>query len=342
MKSLKKIITGALVVAAFAGTGLVNAASVALNGAGSTFDYPIFSKWFYEYNKANGIEVNYQSIGSGGGIQQFISKTVDFGATDAYLTDEETEKAGGKVLNIPVVMGAVCVSYNIPGIDSGLKLTPAVLTGIYLGDITKWNDPAITVLNPDLNLPDLNITVAHRSDGSGTTNIFTNYLTKVSTKWASSVGWGKAVKWPVGVGGKGNEGVAGLIKQIPGTIGYIELAYAKQNSIPYAKLKNRSGNFVEPSIDGTTEAAKGALHRMPSDFKIMITDAPGEEAYPICGFSWVVVRVKQSDPGTGKAIVDLLNWMMDKGNSEVADLYYAPFPDSLVEKIKSAVATIKY
>lgn len=342
MNKFKKIVAGALIATTFMGTVVANAAGVALNGAGSTFDYPIFSKWFYEYNKANGIEVNYQSIGSGGGIQQFISKTVDFGATDAYLTDEETGKVGGSALNLPVVMGAVCVSYNIPGVDSGLKLTPSVLSDIYMGTITKWNDPAITDLNPGVNLPDLNITVAHRSDGSGTTNIFTNYLTKVSTKWASSVGWGKAVKWPVGVGGKGNEGVAGLIKQIPGTIGYIELAYAKQNNIPYAKMKNRSGNFVEPSIEGTTAAAKGALHRMPADFKIMITDSPGEEAYPICGFSWVVVRVKQADAQTGKALVDLLNWMMDKGNGEVADLYYAPFPDSLVEKVKTAVATIKY
>lgn len=340
MKSLKKIMTGALVTAAFVGAGMAQA--LTLNGAGSTFDYPIFSKWFYEYNQEKGIQVNYQSIGSGGGIQQFISKTVDFGATDAFLTDSESEKVGGPALNIPVVMGAVCVSYNIPGVEGGLKLTSSVLTDIYMGAITKWNDPAIADLNPGVNLPDLNITVAHRSDGSGTTNIFTNYLTKVSTKWAAAVGWGKAVKWPMGVGGKGNEGVAGLIKQIPGTIGYIELAYAKQNAIPYAKLKNKSGNFVDPSIDGTTAAAKGALKNMPPDFKIMITNAPGEEAYPICGFSWVVVRVNQSNGENGKALVDLLNWMMDKGNGEVATLYYAPFPDSLVSKIKAAVARIKY
>ena len=285
--------------------------------------------------------VNYQSIGSGGGIQQFIAKTVDFGASDAFLTDDETSKVGGPALNLPVVMGAVCVSYNVPGVSTGLKLDAETLSDIYMGAITKWNDPAIAALNPGVSLPDLNITVAHRSDGSGTTNIFTNYLTKVSVKWAGSVGWGKSVKWPLGVGGKGNEGVAGLIKQIPGCVGYIELAYAKQNSIPYAFLKNRAGNFVEPSIAGTTAAANGAVKRMPPDFKVMITNAPGADAYPICGFSWVVVRVNQSGD-SGKALVDLLNWMMDKGNGEVDSLYYAPFPDSLVAKVKAAVATIKY
>ena len=339
MKSLKKFIAGALVAAAFVGAGAAQAGN--LNGAGSTFDNPIFQKWFYEYDKDKGVQVNYQSIGSGGGIQQFISKTVDFGATDAFLTDDETAKVGGPALNLPVVMGAVCISYNVPGVETGLKLTSNVVAGMYLGEITKWNDPAIADLNPGVNLPDLNITVAHRSDGSGTTNIFSNYLTKVSTKWASSVGWGKSVKWPLGVGGKGNEGVAGLIKQIPGCVGYIELAYAKQNNIPYAKLKNRSGNYVEPSIDGCTAAANGAVHHMPGNFKVMITNAPGAEAYPICGFSWVVVRTNQSGPN-GKDLVDLLNWMMDKGNSEVASLYYAPFPDSLVNKVKAAVATIKY
>lgn len=339
MKSFKKILTGALVVAAVVGAGAAQA--LTLNGAGSTFDNPMFQKWFYEYNNKFGIQVNYQSIGSGGGIQQFISKTVDFGATDAFLTEEEAAKVGGPALNIPVVMGAVCISYNVPGVDTGLKLDSEIVSDIYLGTITNWNDPAIAALNPGVTLPNLNITVAHRSDGSGTTNIFTNYLTKVSVKWASSVGWGKAVKWPLGVGGKGNEGVAGLIKQIPGCVGYIELAYAKENNIPYASLRNRSGNFVEPSIDGTTAAANGAVNHMPPDFKVMITNAPGKDAYPICGFSWIVVRVNQTGPN-GKALVDLLNWIMDTGNGEVASLYYAPFPDSLVNKIKAAISTIKY
>ena len=340
MKVLKKVVVGGLAVASLATVGLASAAA-SLNGAGSTFDNPIFQKWFYEYNKETEVQVNYQSIGSGGGIEQFINKTVDFGATDAFLTDSESAKVGGPALNLPVVMGAVCVSYNVPGVSSGLKMTAEVLSDIYLGAITKWNDPAIAELNPGVELPDLNITVAHRSDGSGTTNIFSNYLTKVSVKWASSVGWGKSVKWPLGVGGKGNEGVAGLIKQIPGCIGYIELAYAKQNSIPYAKLRNKSGNYVEPSIEGTTAAANGAVKHMPPDFKIMITNAGGAEAYPICGFSWVVVRVNQSGEN-GKALVDLLKWMMDKGNAEVSTLYYAPFPDSLVSKIKAAIKTIKY
>jgi phosphate transport system substrate-binding protein len=239
-------------------------------------------------------------------------------------------------------LGAVCVSYNIAGIDSGLKLTPKVLVDIYLGKITNWNDKAIAALNSDLTLPDLNITVVRRSDGSGTTNIFTSYLTKVSTAWATQVGWGKSVNFPVGVGGKGNEGVAGVIKQVNGAVGYIELAYAVQNKMSLAKLKNKAGNYVTPSVESTTAAAKGAMGKIPADFKIMITNAAGEGAYPICGFSWVVVRVNQDNAVTGKKLVDLLNWMLDKGNAEAGDLYYAPLPESLVSKVKDAVATIKY
>lgn len=340
MNNFKKVM-----LAGFAGMVMMGASiaqAVDLNGAGSTFDNPIFQKWFHEYYSANQIEVNYQSIGSGGGIQQWLAKTVDFGATDAYLTSAEEKKAGGPSLNLPVVLGAVCVSYNIPGVDNGLKLSPKVLTEIFMGKITNWNDPAIAEINPDITLPNLNITVAHRSDGSGTTNIFTSYLTKVSTAWATTVGWGKSVNFPVGVGGKGNEGVAGVIKQVSGSIGYVELAYCVQNKMNYAKLRNKDGNYVAPSIESTTAAAKGALAKMPSDFKIMITNAGGEKSYPICGFSWIVVRQNQDDPVKGKKLVDLLNWILDKGNAEAGDLYYAPLPDSLVEKVKEAVATIKY
>ncbi len=342
MKSLKKIMTGALVAAAFAGTGLANAAdSVALNGAGATFPYPIYSKWFYEYNKATGTAINYQSIGSGGGIQQLTNGTVDFGASDAPMTDDQIAKIKTGVLHFPTVAGAVAVAFNVPGVDK-LKLDGPTLAGIYLGTITKWNDPAIAALNDGVNLPDTNITVAHRSDGSGTSNIFTNYLTKVSTKWAATAGFGTSVKWPVGVGGKGNEGVAGLISQIPGTIGYVELAYAIKNKISYASIKNRDGNFVEPSLESTTACADGALRRMPKDFRMMITNATGENAYPICGFTWLLINKSYADSAKGKAITDFLKWYLDSGETMASDLYYAPLPASLVEKVKAQIDEVKY
>jgi phosphate transport system substrate-binding protein len=339
IKSLKKIMVGALVSAAFMGAGLAQA--VSLNGAGATFPYPIYSKWFYEYNKLNGVQINYQSIGSGGGVQQFTAKTVDFGASDAFLTTEETSKVKGEVLHIPTVIGAVVIAYNVPDVSSGLKLTSANIAGIFLGEIKKWNDPAIAESNPDVNLPDLAINVAHRSDGSGTTNIFTNYLAKVSTKWAAEVGFGKAVKWPAGVGGKGNEGVAGLIQQIPGTIGYIELAYAIQNKIAYAKIKNKAGKFVAPSEASTTAAAAGFLKKMPEDFKVMITNAPGEDSYAIAGMTWLLVRPEYSAEN-GKALVDFLKWALSDGQKMAQELHYAPLPDSLITKIKAKIKTIKY
>src|SRR5579872_718717 len=334
MKGLKKITTGVL-----AGVGLMAASmtqAASLNGAGATFPYPIYSKWFYEYNKAKGVQINYQSIGSGGGIQQLTNGTVDFGASDAPMTDEQISKVKGGVLHFPTVAGAVALAYNLQGVDSGLKLTADVLTDMYMGVITKWNDPAIASLNPGVNLPDLNITVAHRSDGSGTTNIFTNYLTKVSTKWASTVGFATSVKWPVGVGGKGNEGVAGLISQIPGTIGYVELAYAIKNKLPYATLKNKMGHFVEPTIESTTAAADGALKKMPADFRMMITNAPGAEAYPICGFTWLLVHPSYVAE-TGKTITDFLRWYLSEGEGMAKDLYYAPLPESLIKKVEDQI-----
>ena len=341
MKSLKKIMAGALLTASFAGAGLANAGT-SLNGAGATFPYPIYSKWFYEYNKATGTAINYQSIGSGGGIQQMTNGTVDFGASDAPLTDEQLAKIKDGCFSFPTVAGAVALSYNVPGVASGLKLDSEAIVGMYTGSITKWNDQAIADLNPGVSLPDLNITVAHRSDGSGTTNIFTNYLTKVSTKWASTVGFGTAVKWPVGVGGKGNEGVAGLISQIPGTIGYVELAYAIKNKQTYANLKNKAGQFVEPTLASTTACANGAAKNMPRDFRMMITNASGAEAYPICGFTWLLIHKHYADAEKGKAIQDFLKWYLNSGESMAADLYYAPLPESLVSKVTAQAEKVTY
>lgn len=340
MKSFKKIVTGALLAAAFAGAGLANAGSLSLNGAGATFPYPIYSKWFYEYNKSTGVAINYQSIGSGGGIQQLTNGTVDFGASDAPMTDDQISKVKTGVLHFPTVAGAVAVAYNLQGVDK-LKLDGETLAKIFLGDITKWNDHAIAALNDGVSLPDLNITVAHRSDGSGTSNIFTNFLTKVSTKWATNAGFGTSVKWPVGVGGKGNEGVAGLISQIPGTIGYVELAYAIKNKISYASIKNRAGKFVEPSLESTTAAADGAIRRMPKDFRVMITNATGENSYPICGFTWLLINTSYVDADKKKALVDFLNWYLDKGEDMAADLYYAKLPESLLEKVKAQIEMVK-
>ncbi len=339
MNKFSRFLAAALMGATLFGGG--KAAAASLNGAGATFPYPIYSKWFYEYNKKTGVQINYASIGSGGGIQQLTNGTVDFGASDAFLSDEQMGKISGGVLHFPTVAGAVAISYNVPGVEK-LKLNSEVLVGIYSGAITKWNDPAIAELNSGAALPDTVITVAHRSDGSGTTNIFTNYLTKVSTKWASSVGFGTSVKWPVGVGGKGNEGVAGLIQQIPGTIGYVELAYAVKNKLPYASMKNKAGVYVDPSLASTTAAAAGALKHMPKDFRVMITNAGGESAYPICGFTWLLIPKAISNAGNGKAITDFLAWYLSEGESMAADLYYAPLPDSLVEKVKAQIDKIKF
>jgi len=340
MKNAKKFMLGA--VAALTLTGAQVAQALTVNGAGATFPYPIYSKWFYEYNKKTGIQINYQSIGSGGGIQQLTAKTVDFGASDAPMTDDQISKVSGGVLHFPTVAGAVALAYNVTGVTTKLKLSSAVIADIYMGVVTKWNDPEIAELNSDVTLPDLNITVAHRSDGSGTSNIFTNYLSKVSTKWASTVGFGTSVQWPAGVGGKGNEGVAGLISQIPGTIGYVELAYAIKNNLTYALVKNRSGNFIEPTIESTTAAAEGALKHMPADFRVMITNSNGENAYPICGFTWLLINKSYSDHATGQAITDFLNWYLTDGEAEAKDLYYAPLPDSLIEKVKAKISSVSF
>ncbi len=337
MKTIKVLVSVLLAIAVTAS----QAFALSMNGAGATFPFPIYSKWFFEYNKQTGVKINYQSIGSGGGVRQVIAKTVDFGASDAPMTPEEMQKAGGAILHIPTVLGSVAVAYNPEGLPAGLKFTPEVLVSIFMGEITQWNDPVLVALNPGAKLPDKNITVAHRSDGSGTTAIFADYLAKVSPKWASQVGSGKALKWPAGVGGKGNEGVAGLVKQIPGAIGYMELGYAVKNNLPSARIKNRAGNFVEASLKGTTAAAKGALKNIPPDFRVSITDAPGAETYPIVGFTWLLLY-PQYGSEKGAALVKFLEWALVEGQGMAEPLYYAPLPSSLVEQVKAKVKTIKY
>src|SRR6201982_153665 len=320
-------------------------AQTTLNGAGATFPYPIYSKWFSEYHNLHpDIQFNYQSIGSGGGIRQVIAGTVDFGASDGPMTDQqlaEAQKAlGTRVLHMPTVLGAVVPAYNIPGLSAELKLTSDALAGIFLGKITKWNDKAIASVNPEVKLPDLDIVVIHRYAGSGTTYIFTDYLSKVSSDWQSQVGKGTSVKWPIGLGGKGNEGVAGMIRQMQGGIGYVELIYAVQNKIPYGSVKNASGNFVKASLDSVTSAA-GSMKSMPADFRVSITNAPGKDAYPISSFTWLLIPAQSKDAAKGKIIVDFLNWMVDDGQKMTADLTYAPLPESVAQQVKAEIKQVR-
>ena len=284
----------------------------------------MYQKWFSEYHKAHpDIQFNYQSIGSGGGIRQVLAQTVDFGASDGPMTDEQLSQAKTKILHIPTVMGAVVPAYNVPGVSGELKFTPEALAGIFLGKITTWNDPAIAKANPGVNLPAQNIILIHRSDGSGTTYILTDYLSKVSSEWQNGPGKGTSVKWPVGLGGKGNEGVAGMIRQMQGGIGYIELIYAVQNKIDYGSVKNSSGTFVKASLDSVTAAAASAKS-MPSDFRVSITNAPGKDAYPISSFTWLLIPEKSKEAAKGKILADFLTWMVDDGQKMTADLTYAP------------------
>ena len=333
---------------AFALTALVAATGTAhgetlINGAGATFPYPLYSKWFNEYSKVDPtVKFNYQSIGSGGGIKQITAQTVDFGASDKFLSDEELKNAPGKLLHIPTVMGAVVVTYNIPGIGTGLKLKSEDVADIFLGKITKWNDKRITDDNPGVKLPDEPILVVHRSDGSGTTNIFTDYLSSVSGEWAKSVGKGASVKWPVGLGGKGNEGVAGQVKTTKNTIGYVELAYAFENRLPYASLRNKSGHFVEPSIKTTSAAAAGAAKNMPADYRLSLVNQPGKDSYPIVGFTWLLVYEHQKDPVKGKKLVEFLNWELKKGQRMANALLYAPLPENVAKMVEKTVKGIKY
>ena len=311
-----------------------------LNGAGATFPYPMYSKWFSEYHKLHpDIQMNYQSIGSGGGIRQVLANTVDFGASDGPMTDEQLSQSKVKILHIPTVLGSVVPAYNVPGVTGEIKFTPQALAGIFLGKITSWNDPALTKDNASLNLPNQPIVVVHRSDGSGTTFIFTDYLSKVSPEWRNSVGKGTSVKWPLGLGNKGNEGVAGMIRQLPGSIGYVELIYAVQNKIPYGTVKNSSGSFVKASLESTTAAA-ASVKTMPADFRVSITNAPGKDAYPISSFTWLLIPTQSKD-NKGKILADFLNWMVDSGQKMTAELTYAPLPQSVAEKVKAAVKEVK-
>jgi phosphate transport system substrate-binding protein len=312
-----------------------------LNGAGATFPYPMYSKWFSEYHKAHpDVEINYQSIGSGGGIRQVLAGTVDFGASDGPMTDAQLAEAKFKIFHIPTVLGSVVPAYNVPGITGDVKFTPEILAGIFLGRITNWNDAAIAKANPGVKFPSQDIVVVHRSDGSGTTYIFTDYLSKVSNDWKDGPSKGTSVKWPIGLGGKGNEGVAGLIRQMPGAIGYVELIYAVQNNISYGSVKNAAGEFVKASLESTTAAA-GSVKTMPADFRVSITNPPGKDAYPISSFTWLLIPEKAKDPNRGKIISDFLNWMLDEGQKMTTALTYAPLPTSVAEKVRATVKQVK-
>lgn len=312
-----------------------------LNGAGATFPNPMYSKWFSEYHKIHSdVQVNYQPIGSGGGIRQVTAGTVDFGASDMPMSDKQLQESKIKILNIPTVLGAVVPAYNIPGVSGEVKFTQAALAGIFLGKISKWNDKEITSANPGVNFPDKEIIVVHRSDGSGTTFIWTDYLSKVSSDWKSQVGSDTSVKWPVGMGGKGNEGVAGFIRQLSGSIGYVELIYAIQNNITYGSVRNSAGTFIKATLESVTAAAASAP-KMPADFRVSITNAPGKDAYPISSFTWLLIPAQSKDAAKGKMLADFLNWMVTDGQKMTKELSYAPLPDSVVTRVKEAIKQVK-
>ncbi len=329
-----------ILAVALASAVVASAQTVTLVGAGATFPFPLYSKWSQVYAADRGVQINYQSIGSGGGIRQFIAKTVDFGASDGPMTDEQIAQAGGRVLHIPMVAGAVVPVYNVPGIGPGLDFTPDVLAGIFLGTVTKWNDPRIVQVNPKAALPSADIVVVHRSDGSGTTAIWVNYLSKVSAEWKQRVGEGTSVNWPTGLGGKGNEGVAGLVRQTPNALGYVELAYALTNKMPFGNVRNKAGQFVHPSLSSTTRAMEGALASMPADYRVFFTNPDGKDAYPIAGFTWILVYGDQPDPVKGKALVDFLWWATHDGQKYAPTLLYASLPKSLVTRLEQTLKTV--
>jgi phosphate transport system substrate-binding protein len=315
-------------------------AQMLINGAGATFPYPLYSKWFDEYAKIDpSVRFNYQSIGSGGGQKQIMAQTVDFGASDGPMSDDNLAKAPSKLLHIPTVAGAVAVTYNLPDAPA-LKLDGATIADIFQGKITSWNDKKIAALNPGVKLPATDLVVVHRSDGSGTSYIFTDFLSNVSKDWETHVGRNTSVRWPAGLGAKGNEGVAGQVKQLPGTIGYVELAYAHQNKLPVAQIKNSAGVFVTPSVESVTEALGTA--KIPDDFRFSMVNPPGEKAYPIAGATWFLVYAEQKDPVKGKKLVEFLEWALTKGEAMAATLDYAPLPESLEAKVEERIKTIKY
>jgi phosphate transport system substrate-binding protein len=343
---MKRIALLALGVIAMSALALAADNALLINGAGATFPYPIYSKWFDEYhNKNSNLQFNYQSVGSGAGIKQVTEGTVDFGATDGPMNDDQLkafqDKRGSAVLHFPTVLGADVPTYNVAGVTGSLNFTPEALAGIFLGKITKWNDPAITGANKGVNLPAADIVVVHRSDGSGTTYIWTDYLSKISEEWKSKVGKGTSPNWPVGLGGKGNEGVTGLIKQTPNSMGYVELIYAAQNNIPYGAVKNSSGAFVKADLASVSAAAAGAAKDMPEDFRVSITNAPGKTAYPISSFTWLLVPAKIQDGAKRDAIKNFLTWMIADGQNYAEALSYAKLPKEVVEKEKKAINNVQ-
>jgi phosphate transport system substrate-binding protein len=335
-----RLIAATALAAAIARPGAAQSAQI--NGAGATFPYPIYSKWFSEYNKIHPeVQINYQSIGSGGGIRQLINRTVFFGATDGPMTKEQLLAAPGKILHFPTVLGAVVPVYNIPGVDAELKFTGPLLADIFMGKVSKWNDAAIAKLNPGAKLPGSDITVVHRSDGSGTTYIFADYLGKVSPEWKKSVGIATSVNWPTGVGGKGNEGVAGLVKQTPGAIGYVELIYALQNKIDFGTVQNMAGEFVRASLDSVTKAASATKGKMPPDFRVSITNAPGAGVYPISSFTWLLFYESPKDKRAARIMTDFMRWALHDGQKYCADLGYAPLPEEVVAMEMEALKKIR-
>src|SRR6266436_174460 len=334
-----KILLGLTIAFGPAFAGATASAQMMINGAGATFPYPIYSKWFDEYAKVDpSVRFNYQSIGSGGGQKQILAQTVDFGASDGPMSDENLSKAPGKILHIPTVAGAVAISYNLDG-NPALKLDGETIADIFLGKIKNWNDPKIAASNPGTKLPDKEIVVVHRSDGSGTTFIFTDYLSKVSAEWKQKVGNNTSVNWPTGIGGKGNEGVSGQVKQTPGALGYVELIYAVQNKMPYADVKNAAGEFVKPTLESVTAAL--AMADIPDDFRFSMTNATGKEAYPICGATWLLVYQQQKDAAKGKKLVEFLKWAAKDGEKMAKDLDYAPLPDNVQERVLKRINEIK-
>ena len=341
-----KRIAGILLVGLGLASFVVAQGTLSITGAGATFPYPMYSKWFDEYHKKNpSLEINYQSIGSGGGIKQITEGTVDFGASDGPMTDEQLktyqDKHGSAILHFPTVLGAVVPTYNIPGVTAPLNFTPEALAGIYLGKVTKWNDPLITGPNKGVNLPADDIIVVHRAESSGTTYVWTDFLSKVSEEWKTKVGKSTAVKWPVGLGGQGNEGVTGTVKNTPDSIGYVELIYAESNKIPYGNVKNAAGVFVKASLAGVTAAAAGAAKAMPDDFRVSITNAPGKDAYPISSFTWLLIPAKFSDAVKRDAIKGFVSWMLADGQNYAEALSYGRLPKEVVAKEKKALNNIK-
>ncbi len=336
-------VLSALVLSACTGSSTGSNAEVRLTGAGATFPNPIYQKWFSEYNKAHAnLKFDYQSIGSGAGIRQVSEGTVDFGGSDAPMKDEDLKAAKGEILHIPTVLGADVITYNLPGVSTELKLTPETIAGIFLDSIKKWNDPQIASSNPGVNLPGSDITVIRRSDGSGTTFVFTDYLSKISPEWKEKVGAGTSVNWPTGEGAKGNEGVMARVKQSPNTIGYVELIYAEQNKLPYASVRNATGEFVRPALESITAAAASVAGQIPADLRVSITNAPGPSAYPISSFTYLLVYKEQKDQAKGKALVDFLWWAIHDGEQMARDLLYAPLPQEVVKKAEQKIDSITH